>query len=231
MSLFALAAIGFTAGLLIGMNPVLISSFLAYITSLIGRGSSNKKYTLAGFIFIFYFVIFIVFFSTAFASFVSFFNADYQLSIALVTTLFAIAVGIMLIRRYFYPGPAIKPPQNVTTALHDSTTKNTGLLNIMGLAMVVVYATLPTIGIVVALMSILGVIVGPSSLVWNIPFTLGLVTPIYVVLAMLSNKTKPSAILAWKEKTKPTMRLYNGLVLIALAWTLLYLITRQGGGL
>jgi hypothetical protein len=224
MSSASLAAIGLVAGLLVGMNPVLISAFTTFISSFIGRKASNTKYTLAGVLFIAYFVLFILFFSVGFASFVIYLSPEYRQSIALSISLLSIIVGVVLIRRYFYSEPLITPPQDVTEALHSLTTKKTGILNIIALTMVVTYATLPTIGIVIAIMAVMGSLLGPSSLVWSIPFIVGLITPIYIILAMLSNKTKPSAILAWKEKSKPVMRLYNGLTIVALAWLLLFFI-------
>lgn len=224
MSLGVLAITGLIAGLLIGMNPVLISSFTAYISAMIGRRTTNARYTTAGLLFIGYFVLFILFFSAGFASFISYLQLSDQLGIALAISLISIGFGLANIRRYFYKEPLVKPPKNVTDAIHERSTKKRGLVNLMALSMVVVYATLPSIGMAVAVMAVLGALLGPSSLVWGVPFIFGLITPIYIILALLSDKTRPSAIMAWKEKSKPIMRLYGGLTLVALAWLLLYVI-------
>jgi len=224
MNPLVFAVTGFVAGLLVGMNPVLISTFTSYISSMIGRKTSNGRYTLAGFIFILYFVLFVVFFATALGTFVVYLSKDYQLSFALVVAMFSIGSGILLIRRYFWHEPIVVPPKEVTSALNDRATKKQGIGNLIMLTIVVVYSTLPTVGAAIAIMASIGVLIGPNSLVWSIPFAIGLITPIYGILALLSNGTRVSAIVQWKENTKSTMRLYSGLTIIAIAWLLLYII-------
>jgi hypothetical protein len=228
MSFIWLATTGLFAGLLIGLNPVLISSFNAYITALIGRGVSNKRYTIAGLLFIAYFSLFTLFFGLGFSNFISYLGSDIKISIALIFSMLGILQAGLLIRRYFYPEPVIIPPKNVSNILHQYTTKKRGPLNLIGLSLILAYATLPTIGLAIALMSVLGSLTGSMSLVWQIPFCIGLITPIYIVLALLSSHTRPSAILTWKEKSKAVMRLYSGLAILALAWMILYTIINGG---
>lgn len=228
MNFVWLATTGLFAGLLIGLNPVLISAFNSYLTSLLGRGVSNKRYTIAGLLFIGYFSLFILFFGLGFSSFIGYLKNDIIIILALLASMLGIVQASLLIRRYFYPEPYINPPKNVSSILHSYTTKNRGALNIIGLSLILAYATLPTIGLAIALMSILGTLTDSISLIWQIPFCLGLITPIYTVLALVSNHTKPSAIMAWKEKSKPIMRLYSGLAILALSWIILYTITNGG---
>jgi MFS family permease len=224
MSLLSIAIIGLSSGLILGFQPVLISSFTAYLTSMKGRGSSNNRYTLAGFGFIFYLGLFIVFFSTLFSVFLDALTPSYQQAISLIIVAGAILLGLSLIRRYFWVEPVITPPKHLTDALHSKSTKKTGVVNIMSLSLISAYAVLPGIGITIALLAVLGAEIGPGSIVWAAPFVLGLLTPIYVLLAMISGNTKPSAIISWKEQHKAAMRLYNGLTLIFLAWFVLYII-------
>lgn len=228
MSYIWLATTGLFAGLLIGLNPVLISAFNSYLTALIGRGVRNKRYTFAGLVFIAYFSLFTIFFGLGFSSFIGSFSNNIRISLALVASIIGITMACFLIRRYFYPEPFIKPPKNVTILVHKYTTKQRGPLNLISLSLIIAYATLPTVGLAIALMSVLGSLAQSISLVWQIPFCLGLIAPIYIVLALLSNRTRPSAILAWKEKTKPIMRLYSGLAILALSWMILYTIIYGG---
>lgn len=227
MTPIALAVSGFMAGLLLGTNPTLISSFTAFIASMLGRKTPNSRLVTAGFLFLLYFTLFLMFFSVAFTSIFISLNIDYQQTVLLLTAIVGVGVGVSLIRRYFWHEDVIKPPLHVRQAIHDKTTKGRGIINLISLALVVAYATLPTIGVAIVLFSGIGLTVGSNAMVWSVPFGIGLITPIYAMLALLSNKTKPSAILAWKEKTKSTMRLYNGLTLIALAWLLLLLTTEM----
>lgn len=228
MSFVWLATTGLFAGLLVGLNPVLISSFNAYLTALIGRRVSNNRYTIAGLLFIAYFSLFTLFFGLGFSNFIGYLSSDIKFAIVLIFSVLGIVQASLLIRRYFYPEPVIIPPKNVINILHSYTTKKRGPLNLMGLSLILAYATLPTIGLAIALMSALGSLTDSLSLVWQIPFCVGLITPIYIVLALISSHTRPSAILAWKEKSKGVMRLYSGLAILALAWMILYTIISGG---
>jgi hypothetical protein len=228
MNLFGLGVLGLITGMLIGINPVLISSFVAYIKSMIGRGVSSGRYTAAGFLFLLYLGLFILFFTTIVTSILFWLTPAYQFSVILTISLIAIIYSASLIRRYFWQEPLIKPPKRLESILHDKTTKQGGIINAMTLALVTAYATVPILGIVVLIMGSFSIVLGPSSILWGLPFAVGLATPSYVVLALLSSGTKPSVIIAWKENTKGTMRLYNGLAIIAISWLLLVLLAAGG---
>lgn len=228
MTPYGLGLLGLVTGLLIGANPVLISAFVAYIKSMIGRGVSNGRYTMAGFLFMLYLGLFVLFFATVVTTFLLWLSPAYQFTLIITICFLAVIFGASLIRRYFWQEPLIKPPKNVESILHDKTTKQKGLLNVMALALITAYATVPVLATVVLIMSGFSVVLGPSTFVWGLPFAVGLITPIYVVLAMLSSGTKPSVIIAWKESTKGTLRLYNGLAIIAISWLLLVLLAAEG---
>ncbi len=228
MTLYGFGIIGLITGLLIGTNPVVISSFVAFIKSLIGNGESNNKYTMGGFLFLIFYVVFILFFSVVVSSILLWFSPAYQLTFIIAISLIAIVYSLGLIRRYFWQEPLIKPSKKLTSVIHDKTTKKRGLLNILALALVTAYATIPSLGIVISVLGGISVIVSPNALIWGLPFVFGLATPIYIVLALLSSGTKPSAIIAWKENTKGTMRLYNGLAILAVTWLMLLLVATGG---
>lgn len=228
MSILSFAMLSYILGLLLGFNPVLLSTFMSYINSLIGRRYKTGHINLAGFAFIAWFGL-LVFVASILAAFIfSRVGNDYLIASVIAFGIIGVVIGVIQIRHYFWAEPIIKPPKDITILLHDKTTKKDSALNTSLVALLCAMVVIPTIGINIILLSLADIILGQTSY-WMIMFTIGLITPIYGVLAMLGSGTKPSAIVSWKEKNKAAMRLYGGLTTIFIAWLTIYLVINKAG--
>lgn len=227
MSLVSFGLIGLLAGLIFGLNPTLISTISVYMAAMVGRGIKKQRYALVGLIFLTMFGLFILFFASLVTTILTSLTPLYSDSVNLLISIIGVVVGSNLIRRYFWPESKMQPPKNIKKILHQRTTKKTGLFNILALAIIVSYASISSVGMAVLLLGSYSVVLGPTSLVWGLPFIIGLIMPMYFVIVMMAYGTKASAIISWKEKNKSSMRLYNGLTLIALSWLLLFIIAND----
>jgi hypothetical protein len=222
MSPIEYAIIGYITGFLLGFNPILISVFSSFITSMIGKKYNVLSINFTGFTFLAWFGLLVIATSNIAYYIFNGLSYDYLIACTVVFGLIGVVVGILQIRRYFWQDSIIKPSKDITSLVHSTTTKRSGLLNSFVIVLLCFILVIPTIGIVILMLSLGEVILGHSSY-WAILFTIGLLTPIYAILAMLGSGYKPSAIIAWKENHKDAMRLYSGLTAIVIVWIVLYL--------
>lgn len=224
MSQVSLAIIGLIAGLIFGLNPTLISIISVYVASMIGRQTKNQQIALNGLLYLTIFATFVLFVASLSTTILTSLSPLYSDSTNLIIAVIGTIIGTNLIRWYFWPKKIIPISANTKTILHIRTTKKSGPYNNLILAIISLYATLSTLGIAILLLSSYSVVLGPTAIVWGLPFSIGLILPMYCVIALILHGTKASAIIAWKEKSKNTIRLYSGLFLIALSWLLLFII-------
>lgn len=225
MSITSLAIVAFISGLLLGLNPIMINAMNNFISSRIGHGVSNSRFTFMGFVLIVYIFIFSVFIGALVASLINNLSIDTLQSLTLASCLLTIIVGLVMIKGYFFKNTRIYLPKEVISKLHKVTIKRRGIINILYLASLIVFSLLIVFIAAVVCFSIAGIFIETNPIYWLIPFSLGFITPIYAVLALLSDSTKPSAINSWASNSKPIIQLYGGLTLISIAWLVLYLVS------
>lgn len=228
MNLVNLAIIGLSVGLAIGFNPTLISIISIYMASMIGRGNKKQYYTLICLLFLTILVSLVVFISALLTNILNNLTPLYRDTMNLLISIFAVILGTVLISQYFWPKKLSNTRVNLKKALNYRTTKKAGIYNTLALAKFSFFATINTVGVTILLLSSYSSIMGPRSIVWALPFAIGLIIPLYFIITLIAFGTKISAVLAWKENNKSTMILCNGLTIIVLSWLQLLIIAIDG---
>ena len=227
MNLFSLAIVGLSVGLAIGFNPILISVISVYMASMMGRKTKKQYYTITGLFFLIFFALLVIFVSSLSTTILSNLTPIYSDSMNLLIAILGIIIGTSLARRYFWPKPLLNMPVSIKKTLNYRTTKKTGLYNTLALVIFSFFATINTVGLSILLLSSYSVILGPPAIVWSLPFVIGLIIPLYFIIVVIALDTKVSAVIAWKENNKNTMRLCSGLIIILLSWLQLLIITTK----
>jgi MFS family permease len=228
MSPLNLLLLGFIVGVSLGLSAPIIGTFTTYITNKLGKRTSKNAIAGIGLLTLLYLVMVLVLASLIITYIVELFTTNYQEALLVSVPIVAIVLGLSLIRRYFWHEPLIKLQHTKDFAWYQSV-KSTRILQPLYVAVALFYTILPSFIVSALSLSLLTVLMNELSLFWVFPLAIGTITPVYVVLVLLSTNTKASKIILWMNKTKATMYLYNGLLLILLAWVLLYTTIQKGG--
>ena len=227
MNLFSLAIVGLSLRIVIDFKPKLNSLINFYMASFIKKKKKKQYYTITGLFFLIFFALLVIFVSSLLTTILSNLTPIYSDSMNLLIAILGIIIGTSLARRYFWPKPLLNMPVSIKKTLNYRTTKKTGLYNTLALVIFSFFATINTVGLSILLLSSYSVILGPPAIVWSLPFVIGLIIPLYFIIVVIALDTKVSAVIAWKENNKNTMRLCSGLIIILLSWLQLLIITTK----
>lgn len=228
MSVYSILLLGFIVGMSLGISAPIIGTFTTYISSKLGKRTSSNTIAGIGLLTLLYLAMLVVLASFAISYIVELVSYDYQVALLVSVPIVAIVLGLSLVRRYFWHEPIVKLQHTKDFAWYQSV-KSTRILQPLYVAVALLYTILPTFVIAVLSLDLLTLLMNELSLFWVIPLAVGIITPIYAILALLSTNTKASKIILWMNKTKATMYLYNGFLLILLAWLVLYTTIQKGG--
>lgn len=219
-----LVVITLIAGLLLSLNPVSISIFVALLAGSIGKGHGKMRTSSTA---VMYLLSLFALYALSGALLVIGFNLLELHSIQSLSTAIAIASivwGLMNIKDFYWYGARHDAPKTVIRTLHSRTVKKNDPASAILLALTAAYATLPSVGIPLLAYSAIIALVRPGLLNWPVLFALMLMVPLVVIGALASTGLKLSAVIKWKEDSKAIFRLSMGLTMIVLGWLLFLLI-------
>ena len=228
MNPLSIVLLGFIVGISLGLSAPIIGTFTTYVVSKLGKKTSLNATAGLGIVTLFYVAMLVILASFTISYVVELLSIDYQEALLISAPIVTIVVGISLIRRYFWHEPLVKLQHTKKYAWYQSV-KSTRLLQPLYVAIALLYTVLPAFIVSVLSLSLLTLLLDELPLFWVVSFAIGIITPIYAILALLSTKTKASKIILWMNKTKATMYLYNGFLLTLLAWLVLYTTIQKGG--
>lgn len=217
-------------GLVIGsaavdaINPFTIGVMLLILAVILGSGHSNKRLFGIGGAYIFSLFLGYVIIGLAFAyvfSAVSPLVADY---LALGVGLLTVLAGLIEIKDYFWygNGPSLQVPARYSAKIHKWAKRRVTLGSALSLGFFVTVISLPYNGApYLAVMTLLREAPVMITLLYAVIFSAVFVLPLKIILLAAAKGTKLSTITKWKEESKATMRLFMGVLLIALGWMLL----------
>lgn len=219
-----------TIGLVIGsaaidsINPCAIGVLILMVSVILGNGHSRKRLLLLGGAYIF--AIFMTYLIAGLG--LMYFFATIPIVIAeyisLAVGMLVIIGGILEIKDYFWygKGPSLQIPKYFANKIHEFSTSKTTIWGVMFLGAFVAAVELPCTGApYLAIITILRINFNLSALGLMVLYNLIFVLPLIVILLMVAGGSKISMVAKWKEESKGTMRLFMGLLLVALGWTLI----------
>lgn len=218
------AITSFVIGLLVGLNPTLLGIFNTYVASLKGNRKSNKYYTLYGALFICLFIVSIVLIGSLLDIILSVLSLKILNAIGIFTALASMVISLNIISGYFFDATplAFRPLSLLQPKLHKYAIKESGLLVLSKLIIITLLIMLPSVVFVCLGLAVSSASLGYSVNVWLWGFAIATVSPIYTILASLSNHTRAGAIFSWIERIKPSLYLSSGLSLAVVGWVILY---------
>lgn len=143
----------------------------------------------------------------------------------------SIAVGILVIfagllemKDYFWYGKgfSLQIPPKYAAKIKEMSTGKTTIGGVMLLGAFVAAVELPCTGApYLAIITILKVNFNFTAFLLMVLYNVIFVAPLIVILVMVAGGAKLSDVKKWKEENKGSMRLFIGLLLVALGWLLI----------
>lgn len=205
------------------INPCAIGVLILMMSVVMAAGQSVKRMLFLGSVYIF--AIFLVYllaglgFVYLFAH-IPLYVTEY-LSIA-VACLIVIA-GVIEIKDFFWYGEgfSLMIPPVFAKKLHNFAS-NTSVWGVFFLGAFVSAVELPCTGApYLAIITILSQYFDFTAFLLLVLYNLIFVSPLVVILVLVAGGKKLQDVKAWKQANKAHMRLFTGLLLIALAWLLI----------
>lgn len=219
-----------TLGLVIGsaaidsINPCAIGVLILMVSVVLGGGHGTKRLLLLGSAYIF--AIFTTYLLAGLG--LMYFFATIPIVIAQYISLavgsLVILGGLLEIKDYFWygKGVSLQIPKYFANKIHDYSTSKSTFWGVMFLGAFVAAVELPCTGATyLAIITILRIDFDLTALGLMVLYNFIFVLPLLVILFMVAGGSKISNVAKWKEESKGTMRLYMGLLLIALGWILI----------
>ena len=228
MNELSMMGIGLVMGAVIGLNGTFIGAYTALLTTKFGNQKSLNHITGIGFVVLFYLVMLLLIGSLLLALCIETLAGHYQQALLVATPVVAVTYGCILVRRYFWHASVAASSSHHKKTVHRHATKYNGVLQPLVVAATMLYAISPLLVTAMLLLSLISITLDILPFFWSAFFTLGIITPLYIVLALLVTGTKASHIITWKNHTKATMYLYSGFSIIILAWITLYAVITHG---
>lgn len=207
------------------INPCAIGVLILMMSVVMGGKRSTKRLLLLGGAYIFaIFATYLV----AGLGLVYFFNsipivlAEY---LSLGVGALVIFAGILEMKDYFWYGRGISlhiPARAAAKIKEMSNSKTTSVWGVMMLGAFVSAVELPCTGApYLAIITILKVNFDMMAVLLLVLYNLVFVAPLIIILLMVAGGAKITSVKKWKEDNKGVMRLFIGLLLIALGWLLI----------
>ena len=208
------------------INPCAIGVLILMVSVIMGTGKNSTKrlLTLGGAYIFSIFATYLI----AGLGLVYFFSAipiviaEY---LSLAVGVLVILAGVLEIKDYFWYGKGFSlqiPPKAAAKIKEMSNSNTTTVSGIMALGAFVAAVELPCTGApYLAIITILRVDWGLIPFFLMVLYNLVFVLPLIVILIMVAGGAKLSSVKKWKEESKGAMRLFIGLLLVALGWLLI----------
>lgn len=210
------------------INPCAIGVLILMVSVILGGGAGKDKstkrlLTLGGAYILAIFLTYLV----AGLGLVYFFSsipivvAEY---LSLFVGMLVMLAGVLEIKDYFWYGQgfSLQIPKYFAKKIHDYSTTKTSVWGVMFLGAFVAAVELPCTGApYLAIITILRIDFNLMAFLLMVIYNLVFVMPLIVILLMVAGGTKISVVSKWKEESKGAMRLFMGLLMVALSWILI----------
>jgi len=199
------------------INPCAIGVLILLIATLLGLSKDKKKMISVGLIYIT--AVFVTYLLAGFGllAFIQKFNISEQLS--WIVGILVIILGVIEAKDFFWYGKGITLAIPVRRAKQiKKMMKNVSIPGAVILGIFVAAVELPcTGGPYLAITTLLAKIGFSPEVFWLLVlYNFIFVLPLIIILAMVSFGVSTDAVKSWKDKQKKWMRLFIGLVMIAL---------------
>lgn len=213
-----------TSAAIDSINPCAIGVLILMVSVILGQGGSTKKLIKHGLayiaaIYLTYLIagLGLVYFFTS----IPIILAEY---LSLAVGGLVVLAGVIEIKDYFWYGKgfSLQIPKYFANKIHEYSTSKTTLFGVMLLGAFVAAVELPCTGApYLAIITILRINFDIYAFLLMALYNLIFVAPLLVIMFLVAGGTKITAVSKWKEESKGTMRLFMGLLLIALGWILI----------
>ncbi len=217
-------ALVITSAAIDSINPCAIGVLILMVSVILGQGGSTKQLLRNGLAYIF--AIFVTYLVAGLG--LVYFFAAIPMVIAEYLSLavggLVVLAGIIEVKDYFWYGKgfSLQIPKYFANKIHEYSTSKTTLVGVMLLGAFVAAVELPCTGApYLAIITILRINFNLAAFGMMVLYNLIFVAPLIIILAMVAGGTKINVVSKWKEESKGTMRLFMGLLLVALGWILI----------
>jgi len=221
---YSLAILFVVTGLVLSLNPMTLSVFSALLAGALGKNHHKNVIHVIGLAFLLAYSSFLILFSILLIRLLSIISIDLTASLGIAIAVASIIFGLVNIKDYFWYKPKIKIPNNMDAAIHHRTIKKNNPISATMLGMITGFGSIITTGIALLCLAIILTLVQQASPTLIIVPTLCLVLPLIIIFVATLSGTKLSAIIKWKQDSKPLMQLGTGIVYIILGWILLLVL-------
>lgn len=212
------------SALIDSINPCAIGVLILMISVILSGKHSTKRLLMLGGAYIF--AIFATYLIAGlglvyFFSSIPILIAEY---LSLAVGMLVIGAGLFEIKDYFWygKGPSLQIPKKYAKMIHEFSTSKKTLGGVMFLGAFVAAVELPCTGApYLAIITILSVNFDLWALLLMVLYNFLFVLPLIIILLAVAAGAKLGAVSKWKEESKGSMRLFIGLLLVALGWLLI----------
>lgn len=213
------------SGLLLSMNPASISVMTSLMSGAIGKGYSRRKQSLIALVYMSTFFAFFVISGLALANVIQQLPTNLIKYVGVFVSGFAIIWSIIKIKDYYFKTTKNKIPRITHKTLHYRTVKNNSPPSAVVLGVTSGFASLPSAGLALALVTLLLTLNHSDKLILNLSiFAFALLASQIIIFILCIKKFKMSVILKWRADNQPVMDLTIGLITIFLSWLILLVI-------
>lgn len=207
------------------INPCAIGVMVLMVSAVLAAGQSTRRLLLLGSTYIF--AVFATYLLAGFG--VLYFLSDIPLFVTEYVSLsvggLIVFAGILEIKDYFWYGKGISLsiPVYFSKKLHGLASR-TSMFGVAVLGMFVSAVELPCTGApYLAIITLLSQNFDASAFLLLVIYNIIFVAPLLVILFLVLAGVKLQSIKLWKQTHRGTMRLFIGLLIIALGWLLIFI--------
>lgn len=214
-----------TSAAIDSINPCAIGVLILMVSVIMGSSKGNtKRLLLLGGSYIF--AIFATYLLAGlglvyFLSAIPIVIAEY---LSLFVGLLVILAGLLEIKDFFWYGKgfSLEIPGPAAKKIHDWANSRNTVGGVMLLGAFVAGVELPCTGApYLAIITILRINFDMMAFIMMVIYNVVFVLPLIVILIMVAGGAKIGSVKKWKEENKSAMRMFIGLLLVALGWLLI----------
>lgn len=212
------------SALIDSINPCAIGVLILMISVILSGKHSTKRLLMLGGAYIF--AIFATYLIAGLGLIYFFHNIPILIAeyLSLAVGALVIFAGLLEIKDFFWYGKgfSLQIPKKYAKMIHEFSTSKKTLGGVMFLGAFVAAVELPCTGApYLAIITILSVNFDIWALLLMVLYNFLFVLPLIIILLMVAGGIRLGAVSKWKEDSKGSMRLFIGLLLVALGWLLI----------
>ncbi|MEO5635316.1 MAG: GAP family protein [Candidatus Paceibacterota bacterium] len=205
------------------INPCAIGVLILMLSVVLGSGGSTKRMVFLGLLYTL--AVFIVYLAAGiglvyyFAS-IPLYIAEY---LSITVAVFLVFAGLIEIKDYFWYGKwfSLSIPQGAAKKIHDYAA-HTSAVGVIFLGAFVSAVELPCTGApYIAIITVLSQYFDFTAFLLLVLYNLIFVSPLIVIICLIAAGKKLQDVQHWKDKSRGTMRLMIGFLLVGLSWFLI----------